>query len=655
MTTAHQQPPAPEIAPRLESLAREEALTRIPRRYRSLLKKIRTLETHLIALSDPQLRDYLHNIRSKIREGDSLDKHLPALFAAVSVASRHHLQMRPYHVQLIGGYELHKGRIAEMATGEGKTLVASLPAVLNAINGRGVHVITVNDYLAQRDADTLKPLYAALGLSVGVIVAGMSDEARRAAYLCDITYGTNKEFGFDYLRDQIKFHTRTHQQKIDTLALLNRRDSTDPVQRQLNFAIVDEADSVLIDESRTPLIIAGPTGPSPLAWAYQWANTLSARLRARHDFDYEPEKRKLDWKEPGLKRLQKLLADTNTPSITSESWQNLVLNALRARWLFINEQHYVIVHDPRKGSEVVIVDEFTGRRMPGRTWSEGLHQAVQAKENLPINAPAPTLARTTYQHYFSLYKKLSGMTGTAATEAYEFKKVYKLAVVKIPTHRPIARIRHPDRVFRTAREKWSVVADEVEKVIFKNRPVLVGTHSIEDSETLSRLLTARDVPHQILNARPENAEKEADIVANAGQLGMITIATNMAGRGTDIKLGPGVAELGGLHVIGTQRHESRRVDNQLVGRCGRQGDPGSAIFMISLEDPILQHLLSRKTLIRIRRKTAGLWGRDIGSFWTKALFARAQHKVESMHYRQRQQLMEYEDWLNKVYFQMGGT
>ncbi|HVX86082.1 MAG TPA: DEAD/DEAH box helicase [Phycisphaerae bacterium] len=661
MTTApshSSSPAAPHplaLSPRLESLAREEQLARIPLRYRGMVKRTRAIEVEFTALSDAELRERLHEVRAKIREGDSLDKHLPTVFAAACVTARHHLGMRPYHVQLVGGYELHRGRIAEMATGEGKTLVAALPAVLNAITGRGVHVITVNDYLAQRDAETLKPLYSALGLSVGVIVAGMSDEARRAAYVCDITYGTNKEFGFDYLRDQIKFHTRTHQQKIDTLSLLNRRDSTESVQRALNFAIVDEADSVLIDESRTPLIIAGPTGPSPLAWAYQWANQLSMRLRARHDFDYQPEKRKLDWKEEGLTRLQKILTETNTPSITAESWQNLVLNALRARWLFINEQHYVITQDAQKGPEVVIVDEFTGRRMPGRTWSEGLHQAVQAKENLPINAPAPTLARTTYQHYFSLYKKLSGMTGTAATESYEFKKVYKLPVVKIPTHRPIARIRHADRVFRTAREKWSVVADEVEKIIFKGRPVLVGTHSIEDSETLSRILRARDVAHQILNARPENAGKEAEIVAHAGELGMITIATNMAGRGTDIKLGPGVAELGGLHVIGTQRHESRRVDNQLVGRCGRQGDPGSAIFMISLEDPILQHLLSRKTLIRIRRKTAGLWGRDIGSWWTTALFARAQRKVESMHYRQRQQLMEYEDWLNKVYFQMGGT
>ncbi len=655
MTTTLPQPPESNLSPRLTALAREETLTTIPRRYRSLIRKVRTFETHLVSLTDAQLREYLHDLRGKIRTGDSMDRHLPAVFAAVCAAARHHLNLRPYHVQLIGGLELHKGRIAEMATGEGKTLVASLPAVLNAINGRGVHVITVNDYLAQRDAETLKPLYTALGLSVGVVVAGLADDARRAAYLCDITYGTNKEFGFDYLRDQIKFHARTRQQKIDTLALLNRRETTEPVQRALNFAIVDEADSVLVDESRTPLIIAGPTGPSPLAWAYQWANQLAVRLRARHDFEYEPQKRKLEWTDDGLKRLQKILSESNTPSLVAESWQTLVLNALRARWLFLNEQHYVITQDARKGPEVMIVDEFTGRRMPGRTWSEGLHQAVQAKENLPIHAPSPTLARTTYQHYFSLYKKLSGMTGTAATEAYEFKKVYKLAVVKIPTHRPVARIRHADRVFRTAREKWSVVADEVEKIIFKGRPVLVGTHSIEDSETLSRILTTRDVTHQILNARPENAGKEADIVAHAGELGMITIATNMAGRGTDIKLGPGVMELGGLHVIGTQRHESRRVDNQLVGRCGRQGDPGSAIFMISLEDPILQHLLSRKTLIRIRRRAAGLWGRDIGSWWTTALFARAQRKVESMHYRQRQQLMEYEDWLNQVYFQMGGT
>ncbi len=571
----------------------------------------------------------------------------------MSVAAKRILNMRPYNVQLIGGYELHRGAVAEMATGEGKTLTATLPATLNALTGRGVHIVTVNDYLARRDADIMRPLYSLLGLTVGVIVSGMEDEQRRAAYRSDILYGTNKELGFDYLRDQIKLHTRSRQQKIDAMTLLNRREANDPVMRQLNFAIVDEADSILIDESRTPLIIAGPSGASPIGWAFEWANTLAQRFRARHDFEFEPEKRKLDWKEEGLRRLTKILNDTNTPSVTGESWQNLIQNALRARHLFMREEHYVITQDENGHDEVVIVDEFTGRRMPGRTWSEGLHQAVQAKEKIPIHAPAKTLARTTYQHFFSLYKKLSGMTGTAATERWEFRKVYKLPVVNIMTHRPVRRLRLPDRIFRTTREKWHAVASEILAAMAQDRPVLVGTSSIDDSEALVKVLREEDIQHQILNARPENAAREAEIVARAGQPRAVTIATNMAGRGTDIKLAPEVLDTGGLYVIGTQRHESRRVDNQLVGRCGRQGDPGAAAFFLSLEDPILQHLFKRKSLLQLRRRSHGPRGREIHSTPIRRLFERAQLKVESLHFRQRQQLMEYEDWLNKVYYQMG--
>jgi preprotein translocase subunit SecA len=635
---------------RAAKTARADALRQIPWRYRPMIRKVRDLEAHLAGLSDGQLRQYVDKIRTALRDGASLDRQLPAAFACVCVVARRALGMRPYNVQLIGGYELHRGRVAEMATGEGKTLVATLPATLNAVTGRGVHVVTVNDYLAQRDAALMGPVYQALGLSVGVIVSGLDDDQRRAAYRCDVVYGTNKEFGFDYLRDQIKLHESTTHQQIDTLTLLNRRESTQPVMRQLHYAVVDEADSILIDESRTPLVIAGASGPSPMAWAYEWANALAGRFRPRHDFEFEPQQRKLEWKEEGLRRLQKVLADTTTPSVTGESWQNLVLNALRARYLFLKERNYVVA-----GDDVVIVDEFTGRRMPGRTWSEGLHQAIQAKERLPVTSPAKTLARTTYQHFFGLYHKLAGMTGTAATERWEFRKVYRLPVVRIPTHRPARRRRLPDQIYRTVREKWQAVAEEVRRGSVHGRPVLVGTSSIEDSEALSRVLSARGIRHQVLNARPENAGREADIVAQAGQLGAVTIATNMAGRGTDIKLGPGVATLGGLHVVGTQRHESRRVDNQLVGRSGRQGDPGTAVFFLSLEDPLLQHLLSRKKLVRLRRRasTSHTWGHPLTGTWTRMLFARAQLKVESLHYRQRQQLMEYEDWLNKVYYQMG--
>jgi len=642
----------------------------LPWKYRAMVRKVRHFESHLTALTDKNLKQYINKIRTIVRDAgggastarrnaqlQELDKNLPAVFACVCVAAKRTLNQRPYNVQLVGGYELHRGCIAEMATGEGKTLVATLPATLNAITGRGVHIVTVNDYLAKRDAELMSPIYNLLGFTVGIIVSGMDDNQRRAAYRADIVYGTNKELGFDYLRDQIKLHTRTHQQKIDALTLLNRRDSTEPVMRQLNFALVDEADSILIDESRTPLVIAGPTGLSTIAWAYEWANTLAQRFRPRHDFDFEPEKRRLDWKEEGLHRLTKIVADTNTPTVTTESWQNLVLNALRARHLFMKERHYVITTGDSGMDEVVIVDEFTGRRMPGRTWSEGLHQAVQAKEKIPVHAPAKTLARTTYQHFFSLYKKLSGMTGTAATESWEFRKVYKLPVVQILTHRPVRRERLSDRIFRTTREKWNAVAMEIKNNIKHGRPVLIGTASIDDSESLSRVLNAKKIPHEVLNARPENAAREAEIIANAGQLGSVTIATNMAGRGTDIKLGPGVLTLSGLCVIGTQRHESRRVDNQLVGRCGRQGDPGSAVFFLSLEDPLLQHLLKRKALLRLRRKSHGSagWGHEIKSPAIRRLFARAQLRVEALHFRQRQQLMEYEDWLNKVYYQMGAA
>ncbi len=639
---------SPPLAP-----TKSESPRHIPWRYRPLIHKIQKLEAQFSSHSDRHFQTLLQQIRETLRENGSPDKHLPTIFALVSVAARRHLHMRPYPVQLIGGLELHRGRIAEMATGEGKTLVATLPATLNAITGKGVHIVTVNDYLARRDAESMRPLYESLGLSLGIIVSDMDDESRRRAYRADVIYGTNKEFGFDYLRDQIKRHEANSPRPLDTLALLNRRESTQPVMRQLHYAIIDEADSILIDESRTPIIVAGQSGPSPLAWAYEWAHTLSARFLARHDFEFEPQQHKLDWKESGLQRLQKILAGTNTPSITGASWQNLIQNALRARHLFTKERNYVLA-----GDEVVIVDEFTGRRMPGRTWSEGLHQAVQAKEHLPVTSPSETLARTTYQHFFSLYEKLAGMTGTAATERGELRSVYHLPVVGIPTHRPLKRRRLPDRIFRTVREKWHAVAREVQHTRQLGQPVLVGTSSIGDSEALSRVLTRHDIPHQVLNARPENAQREAEIVAHAGELHAVTIATNMAGRGTDIRLGPGVAELGGLYVIGTQRHESRRVDNQLVGRSGRQGDPGAAVFMLSLEDPLLQHVLSRRQLIRLRRRAsarAHAYGKPLNSHWLRLLFARAQRKVESLHFRQRQQLMEYEDWLNRVYYQMGTT
>lgn len=631
---------------------RADALARVPWKYRALVRQIRDLEAAISPFTDEQLRTYVANIRTAVRDGDGLDKHLARMFAAACVAARRARGMRPYNVQLIGAYELHRGRIAEMATGEGKTLVAVLAAALNAITGKGVHVVTVNDYLAQRDADGMRPVYDLLGLSVGAIVSGLTDVERRGAYRCDVVYGTNKEFGFDFLRDQIKLEEKRKHRPIDTMALLNLRDTaeSEPVMRSLHYAIVDEADSVLIDEARMPLIIAGRSGPSPLAWAYAWADTLAARLRPRHDFELKPEKRVLRWRDEGRVRLQKLIHETSTPSVSGTSWQNLVLNALKARWLFAREQHYVI-----SGTEVVIVDEFTGRRMPGRTWSEGLHQAVQAREKLPIVAEAETLARTSYQHFFTLYQKLAGMTGTARTEAAEFRKVYGLKVRRIPTHRPVQRQIWPAVVYRTRREQFRAVADEIAQLRGNGdgRPVLVGTGGIEDSEALSAVLRGRGIPHAVLNAKPENAANEARIVAGAGEAGAVTIATNMAGRGTDIKLPPAVRDAGGLHVIGTHMHESRRVDLQLVGRCARQGDPGSARLMLSLQDALLAHALDRRKLARIRRSLQAGYGQAVTGRRVLRLFALAQRRVEALHFRTRQQLMDYEDWLNRVYHQMG--
>jgi preprotein translocase subunit SecA len=592
----------------------------------------------------------MHSVRRQVRDGAELTTFLPDIFAAGCVAAGRALSLHPYDVQLLGAIELHHGRIAEMATGEGKTLVAALPAALRAVTGRGVHVVTVNDYLARRDAALLEPVYNMLGLTVGVIVSGKSDEARRAAYRCDVVYATNKELGFDFLRDQIKQQQRGRYTPIDTQMILQGRTTDEPVMRQLHYALVDEADSILIDEARTPLIIAGPAEESPLAWAYAWADHLAQRLRPRHDFELKVDQRKLEWTEPGRGRLLALLEKTQTPSVQGASWQELVLRALRARWLFIRDQHYVV-----QEGDAMIIDEFTGRQMPGRTWSEGIQQAVQAKEGLTIKARSQTLARTTYQHFFRLYGTLAGMTGTARAESREFAKVYKTPVAAIPTHRPVRRKIEPALVFRTRHEKWRAVVAEVREVgrAGGGRPVLVGTHSVEDSETLSMLLKEKGVRHQVLNARPAHAAAEAKIVAAAGQVGAVTIATNMAGRGTDIKVSPAALELGGLHVIGTQMHESERVDRQLMGRCARQGDLGSFRFILSLQDPLLAHTLDRRRLARLRRRLRGPFGAPVEARALR-LFRVAQLKVEGMHYRLRQQLMDYEDWLNRVYYEMRG-
>jgi len=455
--------------------------------------------------------------------------------------------MRPFDVQVIGGIVLHEGKIAEMKTGEGKTLAATMPIYLNALSGKGVHVITVNDYLAKRDAEWMGPIYKFLGLSVGVIIHGMNDEERKTAYNCDITYGTNNEFGFDYLRDNMKF------------------DIEDYVQRDFNYAIVDEVDSILIDEARTPLIISGPSEES--TDKYYKINQIIPRLKKDEDYTIDEENRTVVLSESGVARTEKLLKVDNLYEPRNMEILHHVNQALKAHTLFKKDVDYLV-----KEGQVVIVDEFTGRVMPGRRYSDGLHQALEAKERVKIERENQTLASVTFQNYFRMYDKLAGMTGTADTEAVEFKNIYNLDVVVVPTNMPMIRTDYPDVIYKTEKEKFTAVIDEIKELHSQKRPVLVGTISIEKSELLSKYLKKAGIKHNVLNAK--NHEKEAEIIAQAGQPGAVTISTNMAGRGTDIKLGEGVAEVGGLHILGTERHESRRIDNQLRGRSGRQGDKG---------------------------------------------------------------------------------
>ena len=489
-----------------------------------------------------------------------------------------------------------------METGEGKTLVATLPAYLNALQGKGVHVVTVNDYLAHRDADWMTPIYKLLGMTVGCIQTGQPDAVRRAAYACDITYGTSKEFGFDFLRDELKrlqlgdTHRKTFEQ-----AFLGRGDHQEaemPVQRTHHFAIVDEADSILIDEARTPLIIGANNQPTQEeAAAYYGADQLAATLVRVKDFKYDPAERKAELNAAGRRKVQAVAGHSSFVTLTVDGLYEYVERALRAQIAYLRDRDYVVVND-----EIVIVDEFTGRMMPGRQWQDGLHQAIQAKERLEITLETITAARVTVQDFFLRYKKLAGMTGTASSDARELRRIYKVNVFKVPTNRTGRRVWVPDRVFSTEAEKFQAVADQIVEWHQRGVPVLIGTRSIEKSERLSALLNAADIEHQILNAK--NHEIEAQIVAQAGQPGKVTVATNMAGRGTDIKLGEGVAELGGLHVIGTERHESRRIDRQLAGRCARQGDPGFCQFFVSLEDEIIE-AFGEKPAARLRKRYRG--------------------------------------------------
>ena len=631
------------------------------KRMRKLVARINEFESALQALSDEDLKGKTPEFRQRLEKGETLDDLLPEAFAVVREAGRRVMGMRHFDVQMIGGISLHEGKIAEMRTGEGKTLTATLPVYLNALAGQGVHVVTVNDYLAERDANWMRPLYEFLGLSVGVILSQQDSSLKQAAYASDITYGTNNEFGFDYLRDNMAFSLE------------------DRVQGPLFFAVVDEVDSILIDEARTPLIISGPSEDS--SELYKRINLLIPKLRRGYEdsedlghYTVDEKNRQVELTEEGHVYIEELLTDSKLlgegDSLYAANNLNLLHHvhaALKAHVLFHRDVEYIV-----QNGQIVIVDEHTGRTMPGRRWSDGIHQAVEAKEGVKIQSENQTLASTTFQNYFRIYNKLSGMTGTADTEAFEFRQIYGLDVVVIPTHRPMVRKDHNDLIYMSAEEKYEAIIEDIKGCVKDQRPVLVGTASIETSEYLSDLLKKQKIAHKVLNAKFH--AQEAEIIAQAGQPGAITIATNMAGRGTDILLGGSwqaeinaledpteeqiaaikakweenhakVLENGGLHIIGTERHESRRIDNQLRGRAGRQGDPGSTRFYLSLEDNLMRIFASDR--VKGLMQTLGMErGEAIEHRWVTRSIENAQKKVEGRNFDIRKSLLEYDDVAN---------
>ena len=604
------------------------------KKYIKRVAQINALEPTYEKMSDDELKIKFNEFKAQVvEEKVTLDQILNDVFALVREASKRVLKMRHFDVQLIGGMVLNEGRIAEMKTGEGKTLVATLPVILNAMSGKGVHVVTVNDYLAKRDATQMGELYNFLGLSVDVILSGgYDDEVRQAAYNADITYGTNSEFGFDYLRDNMKF------------------EAGQKVQRGHNFVIVDEVDSILIDEARTPLIISGPTNRTLDGYirADQVAKQLTRGTPAdpnvpgskpTGDFIVDEKNRTIMITEAGISKAEKLFGVENLYNLENAVLSHHLDQALKAHNLFEKDVHYVV-----KDGEVVIVDEFTGRLSEGRRFSEGLHQALEAKEGVKIQEESQTLADTTYQNYFRMYKKLAGMTGTAQTEATEFSQIYNLEVISIPTNVPVKRIDQNDLIYKTQNEKFKAVIDEVKKAHEKGQPVLVGTASIERSEVLHEMLKKAGIPHSVLNAK--NHEKEAEIIAQAGVKGAVTIATNMAGRGVDIRINDEVRDLGGLYIIGTERHESRRIDNQLRGRAGRQGDPGMSRFYLSLEDNLLR-IFGSDRIKAIMDRLGIDEGESIESRMVTRAVENAQKKVESLHFEARKHLLEYDDVANE--------
>jgi len=649
--------PDVKMIPMISSLLKKIVGTKNERelkRIQPVVEAVNALESGMQGLSDDELRQTTPRLKERLANGEELDQVLPEAFAAVREVGRRTVNMRHFDVQLIGGVVLHEGKIAEMATGEGKTLVATLPVYLNALTGEGVHVVTVNDYLARRDAEWMGPIYKSLGLSVGVIVHGLDDAERKKEYDCDITYGTNNEFGFDYLRDNMKYSP-------EELA-----------QREFNYAIVDEVDSILVDEARTPLIISGPAEES--TDKYYRINKLIYQLRKEKDFMIDEKAKSAYLTEEGVARLEKLLKVENLYDPKYVDFLHHINQALKAHEFFQRDVDYIV-----KDGKVIIVDEFTGRLMPGRRFSDGLHQALEAKENVKIERENQTLATVTFQNYFRMYKKLAGMTGTADTEAMEFKKTYNLDVIVIPTNKPLIRTNYPDVIYRTEREKFKAAANEIEDLHKRGQPVLVGTLSIEKSERLAEMLKRRGVAHHILNAKQH--EREAEIVAQAGRLKAVTISTNMAGRGTDILLGGNpkflalsiskgeegteqhvkaveearmicekekeeVIRLGGLHILGTERHESRRIDNQLRGRSGRQGDPGSSRFYVSLEDEIMRIFGSDK-ISPLLGKLGMTEDMPIEHPLISKAIENAQTRVEGHNFEIRKYLLEYDNVMNK--------
>jgi preprotein translocase subunit SecA len=584
-----------------------------------LVRQINGLEPQMKQLSDDDMAKKTMAFKERVSKGESLDDLLPEAFALVREASVRTLEMRHFDVQLIGGIALHQGMIAEMKTGEGKTLMSTLPAFLNALSGKGVHIVTVNDYLASRDADWMNSIYKFLGMRTGVILHDMTDQERKKAYSADITYGTNNEFGFDYLRDNMKFEK-------DSLA-----------QGDLNFAIVDEVDSILIDEARTPLIISGPAEKS--THLYSQVNAILPGFKKEVDYTLDEESKTASLTEAGVAKGEKLLHVDNLYDPVNIEILHHLNQALKAHTLFKRDTDYIV-----KNNQVVIVDEFTGRLMSGRRYSEGLHQALEAKEGVKIENENQTLASITFQNYFRMYEKLSGMTGTAETEAPEFKKIYDLDVLVVPTDKPMIRIDFADLIYKTKKEKYEAAVKEIIVLHKKGQPVLVGTISIDVSEDLSNTLKKKGIPHNVLNAKHHKAE--AEIVANAGQKGAVTISTNMAGRGTDIKLGDGVVELGGLHILGTSRHESRRIDNQLRGRSGRQGDPGSSRFYLSLEDDLLR-IFGGDRIHKVMDKLGIEEGDHIEHPFISKAIENAQSKVEGHNFEIRKHLLEFDDVMNQ--------